>query len=87
MEELEEAIINRLKATQAERDRLKEENTKLKEQIEASKGKERLNLIDFCNNLGEAGFARLGRGQVETVVDNHLKAVEEVNEQLDKERN
>lgn len=32
-------------------------------------------LIAFCKGLGEDGFNRLGRGQIETVVDNHIKAI------------
>jgi hypothetical protein len=61
-----------------------EDNTKLKEQL---KEVDKLMLLDFCNNLNEDDFNRLGRGQAETVVRKHLEVVKEVRVQLDKERN
>jgi len=47
---------------------------------------ERIILIDFCNNLGEGGYEKLGRGLSERVINDYLKSKEDYYVQLDKER-
>lgn len=46
---------------------------------------DRLDLINFCNNIGEIDFKRVSKDEINIIVDNHLNMLKEVNEQLDKE--